>query len=261
VQCDRQGTLLGPYLDGELGTREQREVEAHLLECPSCKRMAEDLHEIGRTIAASGRAPVPTGLASRIRSKIDSAGEGSARSGLGERIIFHFPRLSLATGTLLRNAAVILLACALSSLVTWVVVSANLQTAQLEQETISAHVRSLLADSTIQVASSDVHTVKPWFTGKVEFSPEVKDLATEGFPLLGGRLDYIGGRRVGVLVYKRQLHTISVFVWAAAKEDPEAAASFARNGYNLLKWQRDGISYAAVSDLNRGELMRLQSLL
>jgi len=253
--------LLGPYLDGELGTREQHEIQVHLRECPSCKRIADDFQEIGRAIAASGREPLPDGLAARIRNKLASVSPAGERSGAGRIIRFRLPRLPISTKSLLRHAAIILLACALSSIMTWWMLSATIRTAELEQDVISAHVRSLLADTPIQVASSDAHTVKPWFNGKVEFSPEVKDLANEGFPLLGGRLDFIGGHRVGALVYKRQLHTISVFVWAAAKEDTKAAASYSRNGYNLLTWQRDGISYAAVSDLNRGELLRLQKLL
>jgi len=111
------------------------------------------------------------------------------------------------------------------------------------------------------VASSDAHTVKPWFAGRIDFSPEVKDLAADGFPLLGGRLDFVGGRRVGAVVYKRRLHTINVFMWPSAGPGDAAPRLVARNGYNLLAWSRGGVDYWAVSDLSAGDLRQLQNLL
>ncbi len=131
----------------------------------------------------------------------------------------------------------------------------------MQQEIITAHIRSLLQDGPIQVASSDSHTVKPWFAGRVDFAPEVKDLTAEGFPLMGGRLDYVHGRRVGGLVYKRRLHTINVFMWRAPGGDDAAPSATTRNGYNFLTWTKAGVIYWAVSDLDGAELKRLQELL
>src|SRR6476469_7321517 len=128
----------------------------------------------------------------------------------------------------------------LSVLVTWVAVTSMDRANGLQQEIVTAHIRSLLQDSPIQVASSDAHTVKPWFAGRIDFSPEVKDLAADGFPLLGGRLDFVGGRRVGAVVYKRRLHTINVFMWPSAGPGDAAPRLVVRNGYNLLAWSRGG---------------------
>ena len=104
-------------------------------------------------------------------------------------------------------------------------------------------------------------TVKPWFTGRVDFAPEVKDLTAEGFPLLGGRLDYVGERRVGALVYRRNGHVVTVFMWPVGTTARAAPQSLVQKGYNLLTWSKDGVAFWAVSDLNAGELRQLQSLL
>ncbi len=113
------------------------------------------------------------------------------------------------------------------------------------------HMRALLQDSPIQVASSDTHTVKPWFNGRVEFSPDVKDFATEGFPLAGGRLDYIGGKRVAALVYRHRLHVIDVFVWPAATAEDIPPRLTSTDGYNLLTWSHGGLTYSAISTSTR----------
>ena len=260
MQCDRNERLLSPYLDGELGPEEHREVSAHLRQCPTCERVAEDFRVIGRTISERGRVTVPNGLAARISHKLTDAAEPSERQGWPRLVPSRLRHFQIDRGSLLRQAAVILVACVISSLLTWSLVSKQDQIAQLEQQVISAHVRSLVADSPIQVASSDSHTVKPWFNGKVDFSPDVKDLSAEGFPLLGGRLDYVAGRRVGVLVYKHRFHTINIFAWASGN-DSEPLRSLSRDGFNMLTWKRNGISYVAVSDLNSGDLKQLQSLL
>ena len=128
-------------------------------------------------------------------------------------------------------------------------------------ELIAGYVRVAMSEHGVDVASSDRHTVKPWFAGRIDFSPEVKDLAADGFPLLGGRLDFVGGRRVGAVVYKRRLHTINVFMWPSAGPGDAAPRLVARNGYNLLAWSRGGVDYWAVSDLGAGDLRQLQNLL
>ena len=132
---------------------------------------------------------------------------------------------------------------------------------RLDGDIVSAHVRSLLQESPIQIASSDSHTVKPWFNGRIDFAPDFKDLAAEGFPLLGGRLDYIGERRVGAIVYRRRLHVVNVFMWPAPTAEAKPPRMETAKGYNLLSWSRNGVTYWAVSDLNSGELSQLQSLM
>ncbi len=132
------------------------------------------------------------------------------------------------------------------------------QTPDLGQQLVAAHVRSLLATHLTDVSSSDQHTVKPWFLGKLDFAPPVIDLAQKDFPLAGGRLDYLGSRVVPALVYKRHGHAINLFVWPAGKM---GGAAESLDGYHILSWTQAGFTYAAVSDLNLPELREFQRAL
>ena len=152
-------------------------------------------------------------------------------------------------------------ACLVTALITWGTVARWNAGEIVEREIVSAHVRSLLQETPIQVASSDAHTVKPWFNGRVDFAPDVKDLTAEGFPLIGGRLDYIGERRVSAIVYRRRQHVVNVFMWPAGQSTSPAPRPVVQRGYNLQSWSRSGVTYWAISDLNAGELSQLQSLL
>jgi anti-sigma factor RsiW len=121
----------------------------------------------------------------------------------------------------------------------------------IQDEVVAGHVRSLLADHLTDVATSDQHTVKPWFNGKIDFSPPVVDLAPQGFPLVGGRVDYVHGRVVAALVYRRRGHLINVFVWPAP---PGPATTTTRDGYNIENWSKDGLTFWAVSDAAADEI-------
>jgi len=128
-------------------------------------------------------------------------------------------------------------------------------------EIVSGHVRSLMADHLTDVASSDKHTVKPWFDGKLDFSPAVVDLADHGFPLVGGRLDYLGSRSVAALVYARQKHFINLFVWPSTREGDLGEPKSSRHGFHLIHWNAAEMSYWAVSDLNPAELEEFAGLI
>jgi anti-sigma factor RsiW len=130
---------------------------------------------------------------------------------------------------------------------------------QLEAELVGNHVRALMVAHLTDVASSDQHTVKPWFQGKLDYSPPVKDLRAEGFALLGGRLDYVAGQPVAALVYRRNGHLINLFVWPGGRAPLTEASE--RQGYNVMRWSDDGMTYAAVSDVNRNELRAFCELL
>jgi len=253
MQCNRARELIEAYFDEELGGDDRSAISSHIASCASCTRLASDIMRTSSMVAGLGRKAAPAALVSRIRSRLDAEGREHAEP----------PQVpwQMSSGVVWRQAAVLAACCMLSVLVTWSVVTSSDQADRLQQEIVAAHIRSLLQDSPIQVASSDTHTVKPWFAGRVDFAPEVKDLTAEGFPLVGGRLDYVDGRRVGVLVYRRRLHVVNVFTWRA-RTDTETAPAFSnKNGHNLLIWTRGGIAYAAVSDLDASELQRLQTLL
>jgi anti-sigma factor RsiW len=133
---------------------------------------------------------------------------------------------------------------------------------RLAGEVMSAHVRSLLGDTHLNdVASTDQHTVKPWFQGRIDFAPEVTDLASAGFALDGGRLDYINGRPVAAVTYRHRLHVINLFEWPAASVADSRPALLARNGYSMVRWTHGGMQYWAVSDSAGNDLLQFAHLL
>jgi anti-sigma factor RsiW len=253
MRCDRALELMSPFVDGELSGQDRKAVATHIETCASCNALVVDIHHMSKAIAEIGREPVPKALVLRVRSALVAAEDQEPAK---KRFV-----LRRVPSSIVRQAGMLAASCALSVLLTWSFMTSTRQANQLEQEILTAHIRSLLQDSPFQVTSSDSHTVKPWFAGRVDFAPDVKDLTAEGFPLLGGRLDYIGERRVGALVYRRRLHIVNVFMWPAPSLDSVPPMLTIKNGYNLLAWTKSGVTYWAVSDLEARELQRLQSLL
>jgi anti-sigma factor RsiW len=260
MRCDDARERVGPLLDGELANDERRALMAHAAGCPDCARYRDELQRL-RSRLAPAREAAPQMLLDRVRAGLAVEASAQDASPIAPRAREGWPGVSRLRRRLqpyARQAAAVLVACVVSISGTWWWVhSADLRHA-LARDVLAAHIRALLQDNVVQIASLDTHTVKPWFAGRLEFAPVVKDLSAEGFQLVGGRLDYVGGRRVAALVYRRRLHQVSVFVWPAEGDAPSGARL---DGYNLVSWQRAGMTFWAVSDLNEGELRELQALL
>jgi anti-sigma factor RsiW len=244
ITCKSALSLIEPYLDGELDAAQKAEFEAHLNECANCPAAYRRLSELGtdlRTLAP--RYTAPEHLQRRILSSVRK--EARTR-----------PAWSFRPSNAWALAASVLLAVSVG----WNVRLLQSQKNTVEntaQEIVSSHVRSLIGAHLLDVPSTEQHTVKPWFNGKLDYAPDVKDFAAAGFPLIGGRVDYIDHRPVAALVYKRREHVINLFVWPS--NSPLAAPATA-NGFNLVAWNKAGMNYCAISDLNQEELRQFAGL-
>ena len=239
MECKNAQTLIGGYLDRELDPVQTVGMEDHLHGCAVCSRSYQDhqvLSEGLRTGSVYFKAPAD--LQKRIQRSVRQAAKAESA-----------PRW--LSWSWVRMAAP--LAAAALVLFTLVPFLRGPSTEEiLTREVVSGHVRSLMANHLADVPSSDQHTVKPWFNGKLDFSPPVVDLTTEGFPLVGGRLDYLDKRQVAALVYRHRQHVINLFIWPEGGDEAPRAGS--QQGYNLLYFKHGGMEYWAVSDLNPAEL-------
>ena len=240
MTCQDMQHWMHGYLDGELDLVRNLEMEGHLQTCPACAQVLANYRSLQRALRNDAfYFKAPNSLETRIRS---SLGKTQSRT----------RTLRIRTwATLGAIAASILIIFALGWMATREGHSAK---DLLVREIVSSHVRSLMASHLTDVPSSDQHKVKPWFKGQLDFSPPVKDLSKEGFTLVGGRLDYIGDRPVAALVYQRRKHFINLFIWPASTGSVADPTVFSRQGYNLIHWTEDGLTYWAVSDLNEKEL-------
>lgn len=237
---------LGPYIDGELLANEAAVIEEHLKTCPDCAAAHRRLASTSSQLKAGlTRYPAPDVLKARIRAAlVQPDAEVSAAP---RRVPFY--RL-VSWPSAIAAAAVV---AVLSSALTFSVTGRRPAGEAVQSELIASHIRSLMPGHLTDVASNDQHNVKPWFNGRVNMSPNVPRLDSLGFPLVGGRIDYIDGRGVPVIVYTRRQHVINVYSWPAntTSEPPVTASS---HGYNLIRIPRNGEELWVVSDLNRAEL-------
>lgn len=257
--CERARPLLGPYRDRELGENERRELEAHLAICGPCREVLAGESRTALALRTFARFEAPPELVRRIGADLDRAGEAPLPA--LRKPVNGLPFLGVRARRLAAAAAVVL-ACVLSALAGWWAADRPSRIDIVEHDVVTAHLRSLLQDRQVEVASSDQHTVRPWFAGRAEFAPPVRSFAGEGFPLLGGRVDYVAGRRVAAIVYKRRLHVVNVFMWPDPASPRDAPArTVSRNGYNIVSLRKSGVRYWLVSDLNVEELGQLADLL
>jgi len=244
LSCQTAQEFIHAYVDGELDLARSLEVEQHMQECQVCASAYRNQTALRSALKDSSLYhSAPAGLEKRIRSSL----RREAKSEVGRR---SFGWRWLPVGVAL--ACVLLMA-----LVIWQAVPGLRPSGDdlLAQEMVSNHVRSLQLEShRTDVISSDQHTVKPWFDGKLDFAPPVKDFSSQGFPLLGGRLEYLNNRAVAALIYQRQKHFINLYIWPAEKSSTTSEVATKRQGYNLLHWTNSGMTYWAISDLNGVEL-------
>jgi anti-sigma factor RsiW len=256
--CSETQRLLDAYVDSELDLRGALEIEEHLARCPACGAEEKSLRELQESARTNlTRYPMPPGFEARLRAALraeedllPTAAPSAAPTRAAPRPRRAWRWAALAPAA----AAAALLVVAAPRL--WPQPSE----ASVADAVVAAHVRSLLANHLTDVASSDQHTVKPWFQGKLDYSVSVTDWAAEGFPLVGGRLDYVEDTPAASLVYRRAQHVVNLFVWPSKRGGDEPLQRISRRGYNAYFWAKSGMHYWAVSDLNEAELQKFVEL-
>lgn len=248
MSCQQTHELIHGYVDGELDLVKSIEIEQHLADCPACTQTYQGMRGLQSVVRNEAlRFQPPADFEKRLRSSLRREDKAERKPGL-------------------LNWSWLLAGALCGAVLVGVLSFAGLFSRQssddlLAQEVVSSHVRSLMADHFADVQSTNQHTVKPWFDGKLDFSPPVKDLTQQGFVLTGGRLDYIGNRPVAAVVYMRGQHPINLFVWPATTSSVVSERALERQGFNMIRWSNGGMTYWAVSDLNLAELQQFAQLL
>lgn len=247
MSCDFSGTLLHAYLDSELDPVRAAEFERHLESCRECTNTLGAVESLRSSLQrAQLYETAPLELRKKIRAELKAPSAEVKNS-------------RVAAWRWLAVAAAILLV----SVTAWFAMPIFRSTGPEQvtaAEVVDAHIRSLQPGHLTDVTSTDQHTVKPWFDGKLDFVPPVHDFMDEGFPLLGGRLDVLGGRNVAALVYGRRKHFVNVFVWPTKEPDTPIHPPGSRQGYQWVHWRHQGMEFCAVSDTSAQDLHDLAQL-
>ena len=236
MTCEEAEILLHALIDGELDAGHAREVETHVAACPRCAAALTAYRQMSRAVAGAGlRYTAPPALRQRIEAALPQPRVTSRRD--------------LLKGFAMGSAVSALAATGLVA-----VVLRGDDEQRILSDVVSAHLRSLQAGHLTDVVSTDQHTVKPWFNGRLDVAPPVIDLTAQGFTLVGGRLDYVDARAIGAVVYRRRQHVINLFVSQTATTERQPARIEAIQGFNIRRWSDRGLNYWAVSDIGADEL-------
>ena len=248
MDCSHAQSLLDIYLDQELDPVRNLEIEEHLQGCAACAQNYGDRQMIRQSLKTESLYfKAPQQLEKRIQRSLRQAAKAEAPTGW-------------FSGSWFKMAAPL----AVAALVVLMIVpyfAGPSSDELLTQQVIASHIRSLMVNHLADVPSTDEHTVKPWFNGKLDFSPPVADPANEGFPLIGGRLDYLNNRPVAALIYRHDKHIINVFVWPASAGQQLAPSNKTQQGYNVIRWTSSAMNFWVVSDLEPNQLAKFSELL
>jgi anti-sigma factor RsiW len=252
--CPEWAVMMHGFMDGELDSVHAQQFAQHLATCAGCAAQLERFKALKRIV---GKDDVRWRVPDRVRDQIltaislenqlasHSTAPAAVLTGAWSKIVQFIKRWSYIPSLAALAASVFL------------VLSVPHQDTSLQDQILASHVRSLLVNHLTDVQTSDQHTVKPWFDGKIDYAPPVIDLAAQGFPLVGGRVDYVNGRVVAALIYRRHGHVINVFVWPAPAAPPTDTT---HDGYNFARWSGGGLTFWAVSDVSAAELSAFRQL-
>jgi anti-sigma factor RsiW len=239
MTCDEAEILIHALIDGELDAGHAREVEAHVAQCPRCTASLAAYRQMSAAIASADlRYSAPQSLRLRLEASLPKPAAAAASS-----------RRAVLRGFALGSGV-----SAIAATMLFAVVLRRDDQDRVDYEIVSAHLRSLQAGHLIDVQSTDQHTVKPWFNGKLDVAPPVIDLTAQGFTLIGGRLDYVDARPIGAVIYKRRAHVINLFVAQTSNMAHRAPRTETIQGYNIRSWSERGLNFWAVSDIGADEL-------
>lgn len=252
MTCDETRILLDAWYDGELDAPRSASLERHIEECPACTALSGARSALSEVIVSAPRYTAPASLRNKIAKQFEAQ--------LPKPVVTARPREMPWRELAIAASFAFFVVLGWN---TWLLDSGRRAPQNIAREIVSDHIRSLMANHLSDVASEDRHTVKPWFMGKLDYSPPVDDLASDGFKLIGGRLDYAGGKPVAALVYQRRAHIINVFVWPTREGDEVTSAPrwSKDHGYHIARWTHSGMTYWAVSDVDPAELERFATIL